>query len=304
MRCPNTIPVKRQDEITGVWTTTYVPCGKCYLCMQRRRNDWCFRNIQEYKHCYTAYFITLTYDDDHLPIKHCKAGEYKIPLGYDHYSMKPLFESKLIHEEFDVPTYSLDDIQKFLKRLRKHCEPCNDLRYFLVSEYGGEFFRPHYHAILYNFPGSMEDLAVALDKTWKKGFYYIGEANEATINYTCKYVLGACELPSFLDKPLMLSSRRPAIGKCFLTDSMVTYHRNRLQVISILENGNKVALPRYLRDKIFDNDVYKERITQNLQDYVRIKTKEDLENPEYFSNLRNYVSSLRNRITKSNSNIL
>ena len=102
----------------------------------------------------------------------------------------------------------------------------------------------------------------------------------------------------------MLSSRRPAIGKCFLTDSMVSYHRNRLQVISILENGNKVALPRYLRDKIFDNDVYKERITQNLQDYVRIKTKEDLENPEYFSNLRNYVSSLRNRITKSNSNIL
>ena len=59
-------------------------------------------------------FVTLTYDDDHLP-------EYN-SLNYKHF-------------------------QDFMKRLRKSH---NRVRFYMCGEYGEDFSRPHYHALLFN----------------------------------------------------------------------------------------------------------------------------------------------------------
>ena len=59
-------------------------------------------------------FVTLTYDDDHLP-------EYN-SLNYKHF-------------------------QDFMKRLRKSH---NGVRFYMCGEYGEDFSRPHYHALLFN----------------------------------------------------------------------------------------------------------------------------------------------------------
>ena len=56
-------------------------------------------------------FVTLTYDDDHLP-------EYN-SLNYKHF-------------------------QDFMKRLRKSH---NGVRFYMCGEYGEDFSRPHYHAL-------------------------------------------------------------------------------------------------------------------------------------------------------------
>ena len=59
-------------------------------------------------------FVTLTYDDDHLP-------EYN-SLNYKHF-------------------------QDFMKRLRKSH---SGVRFYMCGEYGEDFSRPHYHALLFN----------------------------------------------------------------------------------------------------------------------------------------------------------
>ena len=59
-------------------------------------------------------FVTLTYDDNHLP-------EYN-SLNYKHF-------------------------QDFMKRLRKSN---NGVRFYMCGEYGEDFSRPHYHALLFN----------------------------------------------------------------------------------------------------------------------------------------------------------
>lgn len=43
-----------------------VGCGRCYECQSLRRSEWAFRMQYEFKCNPNAYFLTLTYDDEHL----------------------------------------------------------------------------------------------------------------------------------------------------------------------------------------------------------------------------------------------
>ena len=51
------------DELTYL----KVPCGKCIECRKARVNQWFVRLSQELKRSTTAYFVTLTYDEEYLP---------------------------------------------------------------------------------------------------------------------------------------------------------------------------------------------------------------------------------------------
>lgn len=106
------------EEVTKY---TKVPCGKCCNCLQNYINQWSFRLQVEcdsyYERNKEVYFVTLTYDDEHLP-----------PNGVDK-----------------------DAIQKFHKRLRKNYQ-LTDMKYILISEYGPHGKRPHYHAIYFGVP--------------------------------------------------------------------------------------------------------------------------------------------------------
>jgi len=98
---------------------TPLPCGQCIGCRLERSRQWAIRLMKERKLHDRSSFLTLTYTDDHLP---------RLPSGR--------------------PTLVLDDVQLFLKRLRKHFEP-NPLRFFQCGEYGEQTARPHHHMILF-----------------------------------------------------------------------------------------------------------------------------------------------------------
>ncbi len=272
MMCLSPISLIQKDKKTGIYKRVSVPCSKCAACLQRKRNDWAFRNEQEFKHSYTAYFVTMTYDDDHLLYKKVLPGKYyrnemdllgtlvKIPADLTQEVEIPVFDDKR-------------EIQLFLKRLRKMCEPCRDLRYFLVSEYGSETLRPHFHFLLYNFPGDADTLVATLEKLWDKGFIYVGDVTKASISYVCKYLLGVSYLPSYFPPCYMLCSK--GIGKQYLTDAMVYYHRRRIQAYAIQEDGSRRNLPRYLRTKIFDNTEFEDYLREKIQQYVDNQTKKN-----------------------------
>lgn len=90
------------------------PCGKCINCRAKSRQEWVFRLRMEYRNCDFGLFVTLTYDDDHLP----------------------------------SDGVSIRDVQLFLKRLRKKYKS-KTLRYYICSEYGDNTHRAHYHALLF-----------------------------------------------------------------------------------------------------------------------------------------------------------
>lgn len=68
-------------------TGLVVPCGKCPACLANQRQEWVFRLKQEYLASNFAIFVTLTYNDENVPL------------------------------DFSV---NKKDVQDFHKRLRKH----------------------------------------------------------------------------------------------------------------------------------------------------------------------------------------
>lgn len=220
MQCLTPITLKNEK---GLERFRVVPCGKCYVCLQKRRNDWIFRINQELKVSTSAFFITLTYDDLYIPI-----------------------------DENNNFTVSKKDVQLFMKRLRKKIQPYK-VRYFVVSEYGGLTKRPHYHMILFNFPHKEFFVNDVVCTSWKNGFVSVAKVNPARIAYVTKYCMQFDSLPEYLKPNFMLCSRRPAIGSNYLSENVKKYHREKLDS-SVSYNGFKFRMPRYYQDKIFDDD--------------------------------------------------
>lgn len=249
MQCFNPIKIKLSDEARAKrvaaeympldWrfaTSINVPCGKCAACLSRRRSQWSMRLFNEVRNSDTCYFITLTYNDEHLNYKFINDDG----------------------EIIDVPVVCKRDVQLFLKRLRKKIEPFK-IRYFLVSEYGPKTFRPHYHMLLFNFPHLLKNkLDEYLLDAWNLGFIRVDPVTDARVNYVTSYCLDSSTLPAYLDKNFMLCSRRPGLGASYLDDDrIVAHHVNNLDdqcCISSYGKVTKVKMPRFYSDKLFSDE--------------------------------------------------
>ena len=93
-------------------------CGKCLACRIQKRKEWSMRLWHELAYHDKSVFLTLTYDNNHMP---------------------------------DNESLRLRDLQLFFKRLRKSLNKSNSnpIKYFACGEYGTSTLRPHYHAIVY-----------------------------------------------------------------------------------------------------------------------------------------------------------
>lgn len=108
-----------------------VKCGHCLECRRSHAQEWadrCTLEAVQYKY---NYFLTLTYDDRHLPRNGCQS------------------------------TLKRKDFQDFMKRLRK-AFPDSKLKVFYCGEYGDQSTRPHYHAIIFNLP--LSDLSYEFEQ--------------------------------------------------------------------------------------------------------------------------------------------
>ena len=132
-----------------------IPCGKCEGCRIARSREWANRCMMELEYHDSAYFLTLTYDEEHVP-RHWYAdpetGEAMQSLSLEKRHM-----------------------QLFWKRLRK-AFPDDHIRYFMCGEYGSTTFRPHYHAIVFGL--HLHDLVPVQDiQRGDVGYrYYYSEA--------------------------------------------------------------------------------------------------------------------------------
>ena len=61
MRCTNPLSIVKYG------TSFSVPCGRCIACRLNHNNSWAIRIYMESRTCKYSSFLTLTYDDKHLP---------------------------------------------------------------------------------------------------------------------------------------------------------------------------------------------------------------------------------------------
>ena len=105
-----------------------IPCGHCIGCRLEYSRQWANRCLLELKDHDSAYFVTLTYNDWHVPMSH--------------------YTDPMTGEFCDAQTLRKRDYQLFMKRLRK-AFPGQQIRFYAAGEYGPKTYRPHYHAILF-----------------------------------------------------------------------------------------------------------------------------------------------------------
>lgn len=103
-----------------------VPCGRCIGCRLDYSREWAIRCMKEVEQYQDNWFLTLDYDDEHLPV-----GKKGVP------SLRP------------------SDVSSFMKRLRTRLQReigHVGVRFFACGEYGDASLRPHLHIILINCP--------------------------------------------------------------------------------------------------------------------------------------------------------
>ena len=144
-----------------------LPCGQCVGCRLERSRQWAIRCMHEAQLHQNNCFITLTYDNTHLPSN-----------GSLHYK----------------------DFQLFIKRLRKSLGNVR-IRYYMAGEYGENFGRPHFHACIFGHDfhdkklwkrtpsGSLLYRSEKLEVLWPFGYSSVGDVNFESAAYVARYIM-------------------------------------------------------------------------------------------------------------------
>lgn len=220
-----------------------VPCGQCLGCRIDKSRQWALRCVHEASMYELSCFVTLTYDDAHLP-----------PGG----------------------TLVKRDLQLFLKRLRRNYEyyktvdgkKFSPIRFYACGEYGDDLGRPHYHALLFGVhfldarkhsqskSGLEQFVSARLDKLWGLGNCYIGKVSFQSAAYCARYVIKkvtgdrasghyAGRIPEF-----STMSTKPGIGSGWFDK----FKSDAFPSDFLVHQGKRIPVPKFYTDKLSESE--------------------------------------------------
>lgn len=241
-----------------------VPCGKCAACLESKSLRWVSRLEVERAACLSTFFITLTYDNEHLPIADVATLDLIRP--FDTRTWKDKDYDYVSDMNGNIPCLSVEDAQKFLKRLRYYANRVlskeeAQIRYYLIGEMGARFFRPHYHAILFVKSQRLSEILPSLVcKAWKFGRVDTQFVKSSAAGYCAKYLNLTSRLPAVYShpslKPFSLKSIAPPIGSSAVSPTEVSHiFHTSSPTMRIFEPKSDslvdVPLWRYLQNRLF-----------------------------------------------------
>ncbi len=227
-----------------------VPCGQCLGCMLDRSREWAVRAVHEASQHEHNYFVTLTYDDEHLPADR---------------------------------SVSLRELQLFKKRLRAGQGPFRDLS---CGEYGDQNFRPHYHSLIFGLEGGLSDLypwsksnsgemlyrSATLEKYWTFGFAYIGHVTLQSAGYVARYSIKKSQGKHQPDRyrrtaidpttgevrewhvapEFLTMSKKPGLGAGWFEK----YKADAFPSDFLVVDGKRVPVPRFYLNRLAEDDAF------------------------------------------------
>ena len=268
---------------------TFISCGQCLGCRLYKSQTWAVRCMHE-KRCHaSSCFLTLTYDNEHLP---------------------------------KARSLVRDEVPRFNKRLRDFLG-YPSLSVFYCGEYGDTFHRPHYHEILFGYDppdkvpvkrvrGHQYYTSDIINKLWGLGNVIIGSVDFDSAAYVARYTLKkqkssdrilytlTCPVTGLVvdirlhDRPYSdLATRElcnrvpvfahmstnPAIGLRFLE----RFPNDLFSQMSTVFKGYEIALPRYYLKKLETLDPlkycsfkYSQKLLSKPPDYDRLKARAEI----------------------------
>ncbi|ALS03511.1 VP4 [Gokushovirus WZ-2015a] len=262
---PHKEPLRRQSADQIYTKFIEIPCGACLQCRLKRSKMWADRCLMESQYHTNNWFLTLTYDEQHLPT--------------EEYIHEDTGELLLAH------SLQMRDLQLFLKRLRRHFN--SGISYLACGEYGPKTARPHYHIILFSDSVVLSDLRLyrqqpngmsyymseTLDNIWQNGGVIIGSVTYESCAYVARYVLkkqtGRFNTEETYKKHHIVPefntmSKRPAIGRRFYED-----HKEELYSMDFISVSTPTGSKKVTTNPYFDK-LYAEEHPEKMM-FIKLK---------------------------------
>lgn len=260
---------------TGYSDYFLVPCKKCIGCQLDYSQDWATRCYLESLYTKDNYFVTLTYDDEHLPR----------PESIETSRSHMIFDKEACNEQGYQWHYCCndpDDIKKFMHDLRQYITrhpkifpEGSKVRFIACEEYGSEGWRTHLHLILMDCYLPLSSFYVSwidwkkdihwnnsiLEKIWGKGRVDVMEANYEAMAYVARYatkkVMNTADEVEYgargMLKEVFRQSRNPGIGWQYYQDHKEEIYEHDYVFVKTKKGVEKRRPPEYY-DRMFEKE--------------------------------------------------
>lgn len=283
--------------VKNKYTNDYitVSCGVCKACTLKKHDTMSLKcTIEEKQHKYNM-FVTLTFNNDCVPLLQPLYSKRRN--GYVFYNLCSRYSpNRLAKQSFFVPdsaTHKLNwlkyiqdkvnlnglipyvshvDVKLFLKRLRKNLSKYTNekIRYYIVSEYGPEHFRPHLHGVFsFNEESTYKYFEKCLKEAWafkttKKNIHKkepFGRVDCSLsrgncTSYVASYVNSTCTLPRLYQN---LPLRPFSSHSCYFAESIYKSEKKEIYQTSpadIIQQGFE-SNGRYVETTPFSSYIFR-----------------------------------------------
>lgn len=246
--------VPLQEKI--LYEEILLPCGQCIGCRLDYSRQWAIRIQKETTLWPQNWFVTLTYDDEHVPWKSTVNKE----------------TGEVITGQTLIPEH----MKKFIKDLRRHWKyhyNHDNIRFFGCGEYGEKSERPHLHICVFNLPLTKEQLELKfhniqgdpificeeIEKIWGKGIVSLGAVTWESAAYVARYMVkkqkgenAEAYYNSKAQEPeFTRMSRKPGIARDWYEEHKEEIYKN--DELFIPKKGGAIKLkPAKYFDRLYD----------------------------------------------------
>lgn len=275
---PKYLPNKKNKGRPPICTderTRYIPvgCGNCMECRLKKQREWKVRMMEEIRSDKTGKFVTLTFSEESL------------------------IQLEKIAKTKEANTVAKKAVRLFLERWRKKYG--KSIKHWLITELGhNNTERLHLHGIIFT-----EKTKEEIEERWQYGIVDVGYSmGERCVNYVMKYVTkNDNDHKGFVGRILVSKG----IGKKYIESSdrqRNEYKEGKTNETYRLNNGAKIALPTYYRNKIYTEEerekLWIEKLEKNEM-YVRGEKIKEIDTPKGEENLSKAIAYARMISTKA-----
>ncbi len=309
--CDNPIRVYNKYLDEYVW----VSCGKCPTCRKNRAQKWVSRLEDERKQHLFSVFVTLTYDESHLPLCHIQkenlvSDDGRICIPFDELEFLSSADADFFNKSIALRGIAYADkygFQLFNKRLNKYFHDnvtsrYKNFRFFAVSEFGSTTLRPHIHCIYFIDSAELAGrFGEGVASAWSLGRFDTQIIEKTASSYVAQYLNELFELPSFYEhsslRPWFTFSRRPSIGSYneYSEDDKEIFDKCITQRFAVSEKDSSLRslpLQRCTENRIFPKFIHYNEIPSSF----RIEVYRCAQQPFKWlglSNFKNWLSCLK-----------
>lgn len=251
-------------------------------CRLERSRQWAIRMLHESKAHAQNCFITLTYDNQHVP------QNYGLDLRDWQLFMKKLRKSltvKMKHRRLEHSAH--------IRAYCRHLTP--KIRFYACGEYGDENGRPHYHAIIFNHDffdrklhgknakGDNIYTSETLAQLWGKGLVSTQDVTYKSARYVASYVTkkmtgekAADHYYRFSPVDGQIHSVRPEFGVMSRRDGLGSHYLDKFKSDFypsgfIVVDGKKHSPPAFYKRKLAEKE---QQVLQRQAARAGLKHKE------------------------------